>query len=1384
MAHEHEDNHAYDQKARLGPKEECWAHGESKDQSVLSQHDLKAKSQHHLCEEIEQQELLSAPAALPDAAAHDARRDLVARGQALLQGHAAKQWHSYDGALLDSHGQPLGSNKAPDPRADGFYRVISELKDKHLFIDKTAFLSSYLGGERRFDLIARPLGMGKTVLLKTIAALYSGRSEVLPSHLEVLKTWSEPPKDVIFIDFAQLCNQAPEQIRHSFPTTEELILGPYICGTDLLNRRRSQGLITHMAEYEYQFYQGDNFASKVYDQFYQQCTRSFAASEQQEIHEVSDGERQGNEDFSGILSHTEERSSLLHFIRLLSACKEQSRVLIIDNIDAPLLNALHLPECYNQRASFISRFLLLLSQHGQAFRHILLSAQCLLPEVDWQPQDGITAGVTSDLNSERWQSPEFANYLGFTVAELKAQVPAEICAYIRDYLSLEHSISDDDALWELFAQNFGGYSFDRHQKLLMPRLVMAQLCHPSLSFNPVLTYEHGALLSHETVEAMPDLDFLYLHVVSRLPFETFIGLFALMMRGRYYTRPLDCQLPLTLPSYPDQISGRDKTDFSRPTGKGTASAEEKESKEPKEQEPAQEPKQDLEVYEVGASRTDTPAKSPSAAPEASEANAAAVQAKDTAADAKSGAGESAAAVSAAGKPGRKRRQRGANAEDTTQEAAQDHIGAILGFGDKLEPVSTQPLSHDEKMLQDFMEQLHGNKSPHDSSDQSSSLDYSKLQDALSDLEQVARNSPNPEVDGDQVGYFDSKEGDEQLEKLKMFNRALDEIFTKNKDKLSKLRVLGPGQSGAGLRSELSAKQQKQEMDHNVLQTAFAHMDAKAEGGFPAVNSTDLALLERLSLQALTGPSGVQIEENAAADLVSALARLDLMRKRLAKSRSFRPEQDDTLSFDIADLMRALGFLTFSCERHLPNIDLVPNRYFYRKLRLMALGALFRADCPLNSSSDSVIAQGLASTQRKCLEVEYDFSGALKQVAQLREMFTMSGLGAMFARAQGKRSDDELRLELGELPELTLQPGHFFPVRAQARVYVPLITNIINWLSVPSPIHLSPNAINEAVALFCQLHLSNSEDLALGRDIPSSLKRVADFEQSRAQSMQQFYDEIDAAARAAQAYEAWEQEQDMLKAAPAVTESYKSAPQVHGLFIYDEDTPRDSAFEESSLAKMKGLQHAASGAVVSESSSAAASSVSSFEATASVPASVPAPEAEPTDAVPSDSYAAHFKAMSEQRRDDLVARSHDLSLLDEYVRGVNFSTRPIVDEQKERHELTESLDSGRIDLSQALMNLADSQVRRHHNLTIYTPGSAIVVELAVAQSEAHVKQVTSMALRNLMRVDSPLLAALNKQNPHELETTQVQRILLVCTEHAYRMVVRQVLVVDINHAPAE
>ena len=150
---------------------------------------------------------------------------------------------------------------------------------------------------------------------------------------------------------------------------------------------------------------------------------------------------------------------------------------------------------------------------------------------------------------------------------------------------------------------------------------------------------------------------------------------------------------------------------------------------------------------------------------------------------------------------------------------------------------------------------------------------------------------------------------------------------------------------------------------------------------------------------------------------------------------------------------------------------------------------------------------------------------------------------------------------------------------------------------------------------------------------------------------------------------------------------------------------------------------------------------------------------------------------------LLQRAHDLSLYDESWRGVNFSTRPIEDDNKARNVVQKALSSEDFDLSQALLEVASAQVRRHHNLTIYTPGSAIVIEFALAKNEEQLSQMTSMALHNLVHVDSPLQTALGKSS-YELETTQVQRVLLVGLVQGRRVVVRKVLVVDVNQATAD
>ena len=1380
--------------------------------------------------------------------------------------------------LVDGHGQPLGSMRAPDPTSDGFYHDLLQLKAQRLFIDKTDYLSSYLATPR-FDLITRPLGMGKTVLLKTIAALYSGRQDVLPSHLAVLSDWSEPQYEVIYLDFAQLCYPGLNIVRHSYPTTEELIAGPYICGTDILNRRRSQGLIAHMAEYEYQYYHSDSFATNVYDQLYQQCTRSFDSVAIKEV-QAEGADVGGCEDFSGILSHTVDRIALLQIIRLLSHCAAASRVLIIDNFDAPLLSAMHLPECYNQRASFLARFLLLLTQHGQAFHHILISAQCGLPELGWQPsQDGVV--INSALNQTRWHSAEFAPRLGFTLDELKAQVPREIKERQYDYLSLSHSLSDEDAMWDLFAQNFGGYSFDRKTALLLPRLVIAQLRQPSSTFNPNLTYGHGEQFAYEAVEAMPDLDLLYLHTISRLPFESFIRFFNTVLRGRCYASPDPYQLPLSIPGYPDQIPGRDKTDFS-------ANSEDDLTRAIKEQLTKSEPSaKDLEHFTVRQAQPEADSASkaePEAEPEAATTpSAPKLEVKSEDQDASISTSTSAATAASAPvparseqpqpapkRPARRRTKAQPTADAAGTEAAQDRIGAILGFGDQVESPLARLKTPSQMMLEEFVKHIHSAHTllPKEQEDQTRSLDYSKVQQGLNQLNTKAQDASLEELarDVDLVGYFeDSEARDSSLRdpslrdssklganklhgphRLKVAPMSQELVLrlqtgfagapTGPHETMPPPNILGsdPQQDAAQLTEDTAGQvadelranhdrtvamevlKKQRALENNVLKAAYAQVDARAEGGFPAVSGADLEALERLTQRVQTGPTGAQIDEDESRQLIAELQRLDLMRSRVARSRYTPTDAWHKEPFELVDLLRALGFLTLSRERSIPNLDLVPNRYVYRKLRSMVLSALFRADCPLNNKSEAKLTEALGRAPGIRLEVEYDFSHAQQEVERMRQLFNLAGLGALFQTVQGKRSTEDLRMELGDLPDLVLYPSHFFPVKKQAPVYVPLLTNIINWISVPGPITLSANAINEAVALFCQLHMMNSEDLALGRDIMVALWRVDELEEERQADEQQFRAEIENAARAAHELQelrrqeaaqekatsgadavsgqtasgqaASEQtalseqalsEQDAQSAqeaaaaaaaAAAPKPEYKSPAAAYGLFIYDEDTERDYELEAQALAQQAAHD-------VSEAHEAALAPSAQQSAQPASPALPPTKSAAAPTVAESGPQA--VRTTWDHSTERLLQRANDLAGYDERWRGVNFSTRPIEPDKQAQNVVSKALEAEDFDLSQALLEVASAQVRRHHNLTIYTPGSAIVIELALAKSEEQLQHMTSLALHNLVRVESPLLAALNKTNPYELETTQVQRVLLVGLVQERRIVVRKVLVVDVN-----
>lgn len=1349
--------------------------------------------------------------------------------------------------FLDSHGQPLGSAQAPDPRSDSFYHDLTELTERHLLIDKTDFLSSYLGGERRFDLIARPLGMGKTVLLKIIAALYSGRRDLLPDNLAVLRDWHEAPKDVIYLDFAQMCYHQDEGAYHSYPTTEELISGPYICGTDILNRRRSQGLVAHMAELDYQFYRGDDFVATFYDQLYQQCTRL------SDVKAVNESDSAA-EDFSGILSSTVDRIALLQVIRLLEACQENSRVLIIDNFDAPLLSVMHLPECYNLRASLLSRLLLLLSQHGKAFRHILLSSQCAVPELGWHPNDDGEV-VNSDLNSELWQSPEFATRLGFTVAELKAQVPDEVRERVYDYLSLNYAITDEDALWELFAQNFGGYSIDRAHEVLLPRLVIAQLCQPDMHFNPSLSYDHDTSNFLEPVEAMPDLDILYLHAISRLPFESLIRFFNTVLRGRCYSSPDLYQLPLTIPGYPDQIPGRDKIEPG-PVKKKSNSEQ---------QEQADAHTTPAEDSKPSADTSNPVAEASNAAAEdrADARNKSAAESDDSAEQAVLSKSEDlehytvrpsalAPALSARTKRLGRRRKLSAQAQTQTQaqaqaqqeqEAAQDRIDAILGFGDQVQTPQANRLTPGQMMLQDLVNHLNKTAALKvQQREQSSGLDYSKVQDALQNLEIQAKSTALQGLmqDYDLVGYFDNESEDVSSANPTLANALRMTVAQANAIAQSKPETVAPQPDPTMSEAmpeelpELDANQltstesdrqvaldvlkRKRNFENNVLQAALEHSDARAEGGFPTVNSDDLAALDRLTKKVQIGPTGIQIDENAPDEIMSEVARLDLIRTRMARARNLKQDPNKRIPFELSDLLCALGFLTYSRERTLPNINLVPNRYVYRKLRLMVLGVLFRADCPLNSKSEGKLSEALGPSKRVRREIEYDFSAALDQVEHLQTLFKFAGLGDLFQTMQGKRSNEDLRMEIGDLPDLTLDPEHFFPVKGQAPVYVPLLTNIINWLSVPGPITLSANAVNEAVALFCQLHLSHAEDLALGRDLPKMVRLVDELEVSRAES-EQFRREVEAATQAAKQYHQTE-DQAASEQAPAVqapetipvfdlaqlfgedseeTEqasaesqdtpeedarseqaleanpeapAHKSPAAVHGLFIYDEDTERDPELEAQALSELNAKDGAQADSAASADSAAQADDA--------------APILQVLTPIKGKEHASLEEQFGISWDDDttrMLQRAHDLSLYDESWRGVNFSTRPIEDDNQARTVVQKALSSDSIDLPKALLEVASAQVRRHHNLTIYTPGSAIVIEFALAKNEEQLSQITSMALHNLVHVDSPLQTALGKSS-YELETTQVQRVLLVGLVQGRRIVVRKVLVVDVNPATAE
>ena len=251
------------------------------------------------------------------------------------------------------------------------HQSLRALIDSQCYFDKTIPIHNFVGKHpSRCVMIIRPNGFGKTTLLDTIEALYTHDfdtlqgTDILKSYtsseefdpLHVTKTAHRDPlepKLVLRLDFEKLINRNPWPYTLSVEEQYEAIT------SELKDRANFIGDSDV-----------DILVPKLYMAIYNEmiAKRSF-------LDNVNDELLKDNlatlEVKAGSAS---ERTAFAYLNDLIEQLTEQSTVLLIDNLEAPLLQCIDNPELYNFRHRVMVNFLNMLERHRSKFKHIIITS--------------------------------------------------------------------------------------------------------------------------------------------------------------------------------------------------------------------------------------------------------------------------------------------------------------------------------------------------------------------------------------------------------------------------------------------------------------------------------------------------------------------------------------------------------------------------------------------------------------------------------------------------------------------------------------------------------------------------------------------------------------------------------------------------------------------------------------------------------------------------------------------------------------------------------------------------------------------------------------------------------------------------------------------------
>lgn len=473
--------------------------------------------------------------------------------------------------------QTLNQVKGKSNLTSGDRAALNILKHRldHTYIDKGQYFCEWLASsplmhpwhkvakgqpsalELPCELLLRPHRFGKTFFLDVLQSIYEGRKELFTdTYLDHHWNWQQTPLQVIRIDFRELLQDVTANAPFTYCAIGDPRLEQLRANKDLFNRHRlyagsdagwvdqaiadlcrvSQNAFdasllpssttnaSHVAEFI------DHFLTKLYDRFYQECTKSVneleqaafrnamaRATERSKVDEAvtvtdsmfasedrADSEFEdslqsfafagepsdtahvdnlmGGDNLASCLSYASPRTALWQLSILLKSCRPQSRVLLIDNLDAPLFDCLPHWEVYNYFSRFFNGFFSIIANCRSTFVRIVATSTINYRQLPPHMRNVVRSPILPITTPFCGQS--LGKICGFTEEEVKATLDSGL-EQARQRMNNKRQPDARYSLTQvvqLLREVCGGYFFGTNEEILHPHYVFDFFVDPLLQF--------------------------------------------------------------------------------------------------------------------------------------------------------------------------------------------------------------------------------------------------------------------------------------------------------------------------------------------------------------------------------------------------------------------------------------------------------------------------------------------------------------------------------------------------------------------------------------------------------------------------------------------------------------------------------------------------------------------------------------------------------------------------------------------------------------------------------------------------------------------------------------------------------------------------------------